>query len=210
MESIGKLLIDVAEYLSWFIQYAFNVIIGLYVLLLLLRWITDAMQINPFGRIAFTLRRATNDLIYYARNSRFYLPLKQALGFDPSFLMALLCLALIWFLVPSFLGSIPFVLSGIGMGLTQLGVGNVSRGVTSLIGSLLLAVIFFLMLLMVILFVNWISGALNRAASWATYRLDPLLRTFEFGGVMAGWSFPLLWLALYFASSIVRSAFFKP
>jgi hypothetical protein len=62
---------------------------------------------------------------------------------------------------------------------------------------------------MVILFVNWVSGALNRAANEATYRLAPLLRTFEFGGVMAGWSFPLLWIALYLASSIVRSAFFK-
>lgn len=210
MESIGKLLIDAAGYLSLFIQLAFNIIIGAYVVLLLLRWIVDRMNLSPFGRIAFYLRRATNDLIYYARNSRFYLPLKRAVGFDPSFLMALLGLALIWFLVPSFLGSIPFVLSGIGIGLTHFGAGNVSRGLTALIGSLLLAVIFFLMLLMVILFVNWISGALSRAASWATYRLEPLLRTFEFGGVMAGWSFPLLWLALYFGSIVVRSVFFKP
>jgi hypothetical protein len=209
MESFGKLLIDAARHLSWFIQLAFNLIIGAFVVLLLLRWVTDRLQINPFGRIAFYLRRATNDLIYYARNSRFYLPLKQAVGFDPSFLMALLALGLIWFLVPTFLGSIPLVLSGIGMALRHFAFGAVSKGVSALIGSLLLGLIFFLMALMVILFVNWVSGALNRAANEATYRLAPLLRTFEFGGVMAGWSFPLLWIALYLASSIVRSAFFK-
>ena len=209
MEFASRLLIDFAGYLSYFIQLIFDIVIGVFVFLLLLRWVLDRFGVNPFGRIVFYVRRATNDLVFYARSSRFYLPLKRAMGFDPAILMVLLGLALVWFLVPGFLGSIPLIIVGLGTSLSHFGVGNISKGITALIGSTLLAVIFFLMLLMTIIFVNFISGALQHVSYRAQERLAPLLRTFEFGGVMAGWSFPLLWLVLYLASRIVSSAFFK-
>lgn len=209
MESAGNLLTNIAGNLSYIIQLFFDIVISILVLFLLLRWVLDLFGTNPFGRIVFYVRRLTNDLVFYARSSRLYIPLKRALGFDPAILMVLLALALVWFLVPGFLGSIPMVLSGIGKSLIQFGLGNISNGVSALIGSVLLAVLFFLMLLMTIIFVNWVCGALNHTAYWAHERLAPLLRTFEFGGAMAGWSFPLLWLVLYLATIVVRSAFFK-
>ena len=89
-----------------------------------------------------------------------------------------------------------------------LAAGNVAGGVKTLIGTSLLAVIFFLMTLMTIVFINWISGRFNRAAYWSMHRISPLLRVFEFGGALAGFSFLILWLVLSLAASAVGAVFF--
>ena len=88
----------------------------------------------------------------------------------------------------------------------MLAAGSVARGVYTLIGTSLLAVIFFLMTLMTIVFINWISGRFNRAAYWSMHRISPL-RIFEFGGAFAGFSFLILWLVLSLAASAVRAVF---
>ena len=89
-----------------------------------------------------------------------------------------------------------------------LAAGDVARGVYALIGTSLLAVIFCLMTLMTIVFINWISGRFNRAAFGAMHRISPLLRIFEFGGVFSGFSFLILWLVLSLAASAVGAVFF--
>lgn len=185
-----------------------KITIGVVILLLLIRWITDALNTNPFGRLIYYLRKPTNDLVYYIRSSQFYIPLKQALKFDPTYLMALIAVAIVWYVALSIIGYLTTVLTGLGVGLDWLAIGNVTRGVYTLIGVSLLAALFFLMTLMTIVFINWISGKFNRAAYWSMSRISPLLRIFEFGGALAGFSFVILWFVLSLAANAVMAVFF--
>jgi len=207
--SLGDLLIYLARWTSQIAGLLVNITVGAVVILLLLRWITDAMDLNPFGRLSYYLRKPTNDLVYYVRSSMFYFPLKQALRFDPTVLMVLIAVAIVWYVALTIIGYFNTVLGGLGGGMNLLAAGNVARGVSTLIGTLLLAVIFFLMTLMTIVFINWISGRFNRAAYWSMHRISPLLRIFEFGGRLAGFSFLILYLVLSLAASAVMAVFFR-
>jgi hypothetical protein len=202
------MLIVLADWISWVAGRLINITVGALVILLLLRWATDALGANPFARFSYYLRKPTNDLVYYVRGSQFYFPLKQALRFDPTYLMVLIAMAVVWYVALSIIGYLNTVLRGLGGSLNLLAVGNVTRGVYTLIGTSLLAIIFFLMTLMTIVFINWISGGLNRAAYWSMNRISPLLRVFEFGGALAGFSFVILWIVLSLAASAVTAVFF--
>ncbi|MGE0128585.1 MAG: hypothetical protein AB7U82_10940 [Blastocatellales bacterium] len=206
--SLGNLLIDLAARISWIAGILVNITVGLLVILLLLRWIGDALDINPFGRLAYYLRKPTNDLVYYVRSSQFYFPLKQALKFDPTILMVLISVAIVWYVALGIIGYFNTVLVGLGRSINFLADGEVASGVSALIGTLLLAAIFFLMTLMTIVFINWISGRFNRAAYWSMHRISPLLRIFEFGGTLAGFSFLILYFVLQLAASAVIAVFF--
>jgi len=202
------MLIILADWISWIAGRLISITVGALALLLLLRWVTDAMGVNPFGRLSYYLRKPTNDLVYYVRSSQFYFPLKQALRFDPTYLMVLIAVAIVYYVALRIIGYLNTVLRGLGMSLNSLAEGNVTRGVYGLIGASLLAVIFFLMTLMTIVFINWISGRFNRAAYWSMHRISPLLRIFEFGGTLAGFSFLILWIVLSLAASAVTAVFF--
>ena len=206
--SLGDMLIILANQISYIARILVNITVGALVIFLLLRWITDAMDANPFGRLAYYLRKPTNDLVYYVRSSQFYFPLKQALRFDPTVLMVLIAVAIVWYVALGIIGYFNTVLFGLGSSIKFLAAGDVARGVSRLIGTLLLAVIFFLMTLMTIVFINWISGRFNRAAYWSMHRISPLLRIFEFGGRLAGFSFLILYLVLSLAASAVGAVFF--
>jgi hypothetical protein len=206
--SLGDMLVILAGWISRIAGYLINITVGVLVILLLLRWANDALGSNPFGRLSYYLRKPTNDLVYYVRSSQFYFPLKQALRFDPTYLLVLIAVAIVWYVALSVIGYFNTVLGGLGGSLNLLAAGNVARGVYMLIGTSLLAVIFFLMTLMTIVFINWISGRFNRSAYWSMHRISPLLRIFEFGGAFAGFSFLILWLVLSFAASAVRVVFF--
>jgi hypothetical protein len=197
-----------ADWISWVAGRLISITVGALVILLLLRWVSDALGANPFGRLSYYLRKPTNDLVYYVRSSQFYFPLKQALRFDPTYLMVLIAVAIVWYVALSILGYLNTVLRGLGGSLNLLAAGNVTRGVYYLIGTSLLTVIFFLMTLMTIVFINWISGRLNRAAYWSMHRISPLLKIFEFGGALAGFSFLILWIVLSLAASAVTAVFF--
>ncbi len=206
--SIGGLLITLAAWINQIAKLLVNITVGIVVVLLLIRWLSDLFNLSPFGRIAYYMRKPTDDMIYYVRSSQFFRPLKQALRFDPTILMVLIAVAIIWYVALSIVDYLTIVLSGLGRSLNFLADGSVAQGAFTLIGTLLLAVIFFLMTLMTIVFINWISGRLNRAAYWSLQRISPLLRIFEFGGVFAGFSFLILWLVLSLAASAVSRVFF--
>jgi hypothetical protein len=206
--SLGDMLNILAGWISWIAGLLINITVGALVVLLLLRWVNDALGSNPFGRLSYYLRKPTNDLVYYVRSSQFFFPLKQALRIDPTYLLVLIAVAIVWYVTLSVIGYLTTVLGGLGDSLNLLAAGNVARGVKTLIGVSLLAVIFFLMTLMTIVFINWISGRFNRSAYWSMHRISPLLRIFEFGGAFAGFSFLILWLVLSFAASAVRVVFF--
>ena len=206
--SLGDMLTILADWISRIARLLINITVGAVVIFLALRWVNDALGSNPFGRLSYYLRKPTNDLVYYVRSSQFYFPLKQALRFDPTYLLVLIALAIVWYVALSVIGYLNTVLRGLGLSLNLLAAGDVARGVYTLIGTLLLAVIFFLMTLMTIVFINWISGRFNRSAYWSMHRISPLLRVFEFGGAFAGFSFLILWIVLSLAASAVTAVFF--
>ncbi|HEX2488563.1 MAG TPA: hypothetical protein VHR27_04120 [Blastocatellia bacterium] len=206
--SLGDMLIILADWISRIARLLINITVGAVVIFLALRWLNDVLGANPFGRLSYYLRKPTNDLVYYVRSSQFYIPLKQALKFDPTYLLVLIAVAIVWYVALSVIGYLNTVLGGLGTSLKFLAAGDVARGVYTLIGTSLLAVIFFLMTLMTIVFINWISGRFNRAAYWSMHRISPLLRVFEFGGALAGFSFLILWLVLSLAASAVVAVFF--
>jgi hypothetical protein len=206
--SLGDMLIILADWISRIARLLINITVGAVVIFLALRWLNDVLGANPFGRLSYYLRKPTNDLVYYVRSSQFYIPLKQALKFDPTYLLVLIAVAIVWYVALSVIGYLNTVLGGLGTSLKFLAAGDVARGVYTLIGASLLAVIFFLMTLMTMVFINWISGRFNRAAYWSMHRISPLLRVFEFGGALAGFSFLILWLVLSLAASAVVAVFF--
>lgn len=208
VSSFGEVLLDVVEKIREFVPVVIGVTLAIVVTLLILRLVADLLKLNPFGRIYQSVHKPTNGVIDQMRSSRFYHPLKRSLGFDPAILMVLVALAILWYVVSGVINNLLFVIQGFGSSLISFSNGNFFRGASYLIGSLLLAALFFLMALMTIVFVNWIFGLLRSAAYWAMERLAPLLRIFEFGGAFAGWSFLILWIALSFATAAVIMVFF--
>ncbi|MDX2031086.1 MAG: hypothetical protein SF339_10475 [Blastocatellia bacterium] len=207
LTEIGQLLISLTGQVEGYLQWIINLSIGIAVALLLVRVLIDLFKLNPFGRFAQYARRPTNEAIHQMRSSSLYFPLKKSLGFDPSVLMALIALAILWYVVSGVINNIHFLLRGLGSSLVNFGTGDFFDGGRQLVGVVLLAAIFFLMTLMTITFVNWMFGLLRRASYWSMNRLAPLLRRFEFGGAFAGWSFIILWIALSFAAMAVSAIF---
>ncbi len=208
VSSFGEVLLDVVERIREFVPLVIGVTLAIVVTLLILRLVADLLKLNPFGRIYQSVHKPTNGVIDQMRSSRFYHPLKRSLGFDPAILMVLVALAILWYVVDGVINNLLFVIQGFGSSLISFSNGNFFRGASYLIGSLLLAALFFLMALMTIVFVNWIFGLFRSAAYWAMERLAPLLRIFEFGGAFAGWSFLILWIAISFATAAVIMVFF--
>lgn len=210
LASAGETIRELVSTLQLIIRWAVNVTIAVAVVLLLARWIIDAANLNPFGRIAHYIRQPTNEMIYRVRSSQLYLPLKRAFGFDPAIIMILVALAILWVVVNGVFSDLFQVMRGLGLSIDAFSGGNPFLGGRYLIGTILLAAIFFLLALMTIIFVNWIFGFLNNAAYWAMERIGPLLRIFEFGGIFAGWSFLILWIVLsLFAAPAVMWVFFQ-
>ncbi len=210
LASAGETIRALVVSLQWIISLAINATIAVVVVLLLARWIIDALNINPFGRISYYIRKPTNEMVYRVRSSQIYLPLKRAFGFDPAVIMILVALAILWVVANGVFGDLFTVMLGSGQTIDAFAAGRPLLGARYLIGTILLAVIFFLLALMTIVFVNWVFGLLDNTAYWALDRIGPLLRIFEFGGIFAGWSFLILWIVLrWFAAPAVTWVFFQ-
>src|SRR5262249_8573594 len=162
--SLGDMLIILAEWISWIAGYLINITVGALVILLLLRWLNDALWSNPFGRMYYYVRNQTTDLSFSVPISQFYFPLNQALRFDPTYLLVLIAVAIVWYVTLSVIGYLTTVLGGLGVGLNSLAAGNVASGVKKLIGVSLVAGIFFLITFMGLAFLNLISWASTRTA----------------------------------------------
>ncbi len=205
---VGRYVIDAVQIINSFSTFVYFVIIIAVVTAVLLYVIVEALQLNPFGRFAHYARQPGNELLRHMRSSRFYYPLKRALGFDPAILMLLIATALVCFVASWIIGYLTLLLSGLGSSLLAIGGGEVLTGIWRLTGVILLSVIFYLMALMTVVFVNWLFGLFGRVAYLALERIGPLLRIFEFGGIFTGWSFLILWIALYLAAGAVQFIFF--
>lgn len=204
---IGRELISSITTLQEIVNLVVRVTIALVVVLLVIRILTDVFKMNPFGSIYHNLRRPTDEIYQRMRTSNFYYPLKRSFGFDPTIIMILIALAISWYVIYIVSGYLFQIMTGMGFSLISFGNGQILLGARILIGTVLLAVIFFLMTLMTIVFVNWLFGLMRRASYWSMERLSPLLKLFEFGGMLSGFSFIILWIALIFAAAAVQAIF---
>jgi hypothetical protein len=186
----GRYVLEAAQMISSSSTYVYIAIVIAVAAAMILYGITNALQLSLVGRFAYYARRPGNELL---RNMRMVLVAT-----------AIVCLVASWII-----GYLITLLQGLGMSLEALGDGRVFNGLWRLIGVLLLAAIFYLMALVTIVFVHWLFGLLGRAAHVAMERIGPLLDLFEFGGVFAGWSFLILWIALSIAAAAVRFIFFR-
>lgn len=205
--TVGKLLGATAQFVNAAGSYIFGAIILAVVIVILLRVIADALKLNPFGKFAYYATRPANALIGNMQQSRFYYPLKRAFGFDPAVLMILIATAILGYVVYTMIGYVNVLLIGTGNSLLAFGQGQPLTAGKYALGTLLIAAIFFLLSLMLIIFVNSLFGMLRKAAGMSYRRIAPLLQIFEFGGMFAGWSFMILWIALTFAAQAVIMIF---
>ena len=205
--ALGQMIGELAHLINFARVYFFGAIILGVVVLILLHVLADALKLNPFGKFAYYSTKPANVLIGNMRQSRFYYPLTRAFGFDPAILMILIATAILGYVVYTMLGYFNIFLAGLGNSLIAIGGGRTLASGKYLIGTLLIAAIFFLLSLMLIIFVNSLFGLLKKAAVFAYRRIMPLLQLFEFGGMFAGWSFLILWIALTFAAEAVIAIF---
>ncbi|MEP7270669.1 MAG: hypothetical protein ABI882_04160 [Acidobacteriota bacterium] len=204
---VGEYILFAAQLiagLSWYVYLGIVVVVAATVIA---RYLSETLHLNPFSRVVYHLTRPASILLANMRNSRFYYPLRRALKFDPAVLMLLIGTAIACYAISIVVAYFLGLMSGAGRALIALGDGYVFTAIRLLVGTVLLGVIFYLLTLMLLVFVNWIFGLFARAARRAFQRLGPLLHLFEFGGAFAGWSFLILGIALSFAAAAVQMIF---
>ncbi|HZS04077.1 MAG TPA: hypothetical protein VFD58_04510 [Blastocatellia bacterium] len=203
----GQFLAAAALVIKLLARYVYTTIVVAIVALLVLRWLVDALKLSPFGRFAYHARRPGNEMIFKMKNSPFYFPLKRSLGFDPAILMVLIATAIFCYLVSIIIDYLTTLLNGLGSALYAFGSGSLGTGLWILTGIVLLGIVFYLLTLMTIIFINWIFGWFGKMAYWSMERIRPLLRVFEFGGALAGLSFLLLGIALQLVAVAIERVF---
>lgn len=206
--SAGQTLLKLAAWLTAVTDFVLQLALALVLVLLLIRFLVDKFNLNPFGRLAYYARRPTNKWFYEIKNSQFYQPMRQAFGFDPLWILLIVAFALFFYLLRSLVLDVAILLQCIGFTLSYFGDGQMVRGVSALIGTLILTLIYFLMALMTILVIYSWFGLFDRAASWAGRRIYPILYSFDSSGRLGPMVFLLAFLLLGFAAAAIQAAFF--
>lgn len=149
-----------------FINWAIQVIIVAVIVLMILRMIGDAADLNPFGWMARTLRRLTDG---------FVIPVRGALrnvGVDPKFapLVVILLSILLGFFILQLVGTIASTLEGV--------ISSVRTGeIISVLGFILygLISIYILLIFMRIIFSWGMVSYGNRVMRFLVDTTEPLL-----------------------------------
>ena len=188
-----------------FITWAIKAFIGGVVLLMVLRLIADAMDLNPFSWMSRTIRRLTDGLVIPMRGGL------RNLGMDPKFapLVAILVVILVGFFVLQLVETIFFTVAGVSQ--------NLPRGyVFAVLGFLLngLLSIYSLLILMRIIF-SWgrVSYG-NRVMRFLYDTTEPLLGPLRRMLPPLGWidlsplvAFIIIWLfQMAIAGTLLRGA----
>ncbi|MGH9846939.1 MAG: hypothetical protein ACREEM_50220 [Blastocatellia bacterium] len=194
--------------MSQIAQSVANIALAIALLLLLVRFLVDRFNINPFGRFAYYARRPTNRWFYEIKGSQFYHPIRKAFGFDPVWVLLLLAFVLLFFLLRSLVGDVVLLLNCIGSTLIAFGLGDSLAGGKALIGTILLGLIYFLMAMMTILVINSWFGLFDRAGFWAGRRIYPILNSFDPSGRLGPLVFLLVFFLLQLVAGAVLAAFF--
>lgn len=206
--TISDFLKSLALGISAISKTAISIGLAIALTLLLLRFLTDKLNFNPFSRFAYYARRPTEKWFYEIKGSQFYRPIRQALGFDPAYLLLLLAFVLLFYLLYSLVSFLVALLGALSITLNAFGMGAPIEGGRYLVGTLLLATIYFLMALMTILVIHSWFGLFDRPAHWAGRRIYPLLYSIDPSGRLGPLLFIILFLLLGFAADAVQSIFF--
>lgn len=204
----GKTLTYLAALLAQITDLATQIGLGIVLALLLLRFLIDRLNINPFGRLAYYARRPTNQWFYEIKNSQLYQPLRQAFGFDPLWLLVIVACVVFFFLMRSLVQDVSIVLQSLGITLSLFGEGQALLGARALLGTVLLTLIYFLMALMTLLVINSWFGLFDRPAHWAGRRIYPVLYSFDSSGRLGPFVFLLTFWLLSFVAGAVQMTFF--
>jgi len=206
--TVSDFLKSLAIWLNAISQIAIYIGLAISLTLLLLRFLLDKFDFKPFSRFTYYARRPTDKWFYEIKNSQLYRPIRQALGFDPAYLLLLLAFVLLFYLLNSLISFVVALISHLSDTLNAFGMGATLVGGRYLIGTLLLATIYFLMALMTILVIHSWFGLFDRAAYWAGRRIYPLLNSLDSSGRLGPLIFILAFILLSFVASAVQSIFF--
>src|SRR5262245_18904058 len=141
----GNLINSFAILLQTVVYYVANIALAVAIALVLIRFLADRYNLNPFGRLVYYARRPTEKWFYEIKGSQFYRPIKQALGFEPIWVMLLLAFVILFFLLRGLVDYTTTLLAGLSRTLTYFGIGDTVLGGKALIGTALLGLIYFVM-----------------------------------------------------------------
>jgi YggT family protein len=188
-------------FLSWAIQ---AIIVGV-ILLMVLRLITDAMDLNPFAWTSRTIRRLTDGLVMPVRGGL------RNFGIDPKFapLVAILLTILLGFFVLQLVGTIFTTIAGV--------IDSTQRGaMVAVLGFILYGLISIYILLIIIRIVfSWgMVSYTNRVMRFLVDATEPLLGPLRRMIPPLGWidispivAFLILWLfQAAIAGTLLRGA----
>ncbi len=188
-------------FLSWAIQ---AIIVGV-ILLMVVRLITDAMDLNPFAWMSRTIRRLTDLLVVPVRGGL------RNFGIDPKFapLVAILLVILLGFFFLQLVGTIFTTIAGV--------LDSAQRGaVVAVLGFLLYGLISIYILLIIIRIVfSWgMVSYTNRVMRFLVDATEPLLGPLRRMIPPLGWidispivAFLILWLfQAAIAGTLLRGA----
>ncbi len=184
--------------------YLFSLVIVAVAIVLLMRVISDGFKLNPFGKVAYHMTKPANQLIGHMRTSPLYYPLKRALGFDPAILMVFFATVILCYVLFTIVGYLNVSLWAIANTLIRLAQGDVIGLLRYVIGTVLLTVVFFFMVLMTVIFIHSVFGLLRKWVGLAYRRIGPLLQIFEQRLPYPGLGFLILWLVLTFVAYAVQ------
>lgn len=149
-----------------FFSWAIQAVIVAIILLMILRMIGDAKDLNPFGWASITLRRLTDGFVVPVRGA-----LRQV-GFDPKFapLIVILISIVLGFFLVQLVSTIAVTVEGI--------ITSVARGaIVSMLGFILfgLVSIYILLILMRVVFSWAMVSYSNRLMRFLIDATEPLL-----------------------------------
>jgi YggT family protein len=156
----------IIQRILWFVNSAISVVIIAVILLMIIRLITDAMDLNPFAWSSRTIRRLTDGFVMPVRGG-----LRQV-GVDPKF--APLVIILLVIILGYFIGQLAGIIADTIFGVLS----SVSRGaVISAVGYILYGLLS-IYLLFIIAFVVFSWGQIsyrNRVMRFLVNTTEPLL-----------------------------------
>lgn len=189
----------------WFLSWAVKAIIVGVILLMVLRLITDAMDLNPFTWTSRTIRRLTDGLVMPVRGGL------RNFGMDPKFapLVAILLAILLGFFILQLVATIFTTIAGV-LDSTQQG------AIVAVLGFILYGLISIYILLIIIRIVfSWgMVSYTNRVMRFLVDATEPLLGPLRRMIPPLGWidispivAFLILWLfQAAIAGTLLRGA----
>ena len=156
----------IIDRLFWFLSSAVSIVIVAVIVLMIIRLIVDAMDLNPFAWTSRTIRRLTDGFVIPVRGGL------RGFGIDPKFapLVVILLVVLLGFFLLQLVGTIATTISGVLL--------SVQRGaVIPAIGFILygLLSIYILLITIRIIFAWGMVSYSNRVMRFLVDTTEPLL-----------------------------------